>query len=520
MAHGQVVLSVITLVVMMRLSGLLLQVSLNLFPMGGGATSVDVTSDGLLMVGAHSTASRPNGVANYWDSDGIHVLNDLIGIQSGATSVSPNGNFIGGVSGYFQLEPFETGAQAIVWSKDGSSYDPTLLTWEDGTRVVGKVVDISNSGYAVVALTDGGAAIYSAEMGTVSMADFVALHGEGAVLPDLDDPVVAIAEIGSNTLQMLFESFLVRLSLTQEIIPTILGSDGSDSFRHTIGAGETLRIIGGGGSDHYRITLSGPDARLVIDGGDGSDRIYVNDFASGSVITVNTFGGNDYVRYNARNAVGGSTTIDLGEGNDRLISRVRDSESIKLSVSGDSGDDRFYGYVRSSDDAVLGFDLGDGSDRFSQRVYLSDRVELGVLNGSGNAVVSLATRNTTDLQQAVVLGDGNHRVRTRHYDSENMTSYLDVGLGTSSIYQYDYRATNSLHYAVIGDGRSRYTARAIRSTDVVHNVTASDSATRVSGSGSGGTTGFEINTLTDSSSFPEQPNEALDSIFAQLGMTR
>ena len=49
--------------------------------------------------------------------------------------------------------PFAAGEQATVWEKVGADYEQRLLTWADGSRVVGRVVGNTDSGYALISLS-------------------------------------------------------------------------------------------------------------------------------------------------------------------------------------------------------------------------------------------------------------------------------------------------------------------------------------------------------------------------------
>lgn len=120
-------------------------------PGTGNSTSIaiDTTEDGSIQVGV-SSVDVTAGAAYYWDSTGIHRLNDNIPnttlVDSVATSISPDGNYIGGditaqdING--NVRTF-----AVIWV--GPNRDLVILRDANGVFVQGSVNDISNSGYAV-----------------------------------------------------------------------------------------------------------------------------------------------------------------------------------------------------------------------------------------------------------------------------------------------------------------------------------------------------------------------------------
>ena len=54
-------------------------------------------------------------------------------------------------------------------SEKGDDYEQTLLTWPDGSRVTGRVTGNTDSGYALISLADGGAAIYHEDFGVLTL---------------------------------------------------------------------------------------------------------------------------------------------------------------------------------------------------------------------------------------------------------------------------------------------------------------------------------------------------------------
>ncbi|TWU05980.1 hypothetical protein Pla52n_16960 [Stieleria varia] len=259
---------------------------LAVLPDGGGLSSVvDVSVNGDTSVGFASSIVVGSAGAAYWDSTGFHALPTPNGDTSQAIAISPNVNFIGGNIAFFDPATFDGGLQATVWTLVDSSYEPTLLTWSDGSRVRGSVVDVSDSGYAVVSLSSGGAAIYHADVGVLSLADFVALHGDGMQLPDPNVVPVAISDVADGVIQIAFETLIIKVDVNDGIT-TVEGTEGSDNITQHIAAGESLRIHGNGGNDRITVFVDGPGATLIVDGGTGDDDIVVYNRAADSSLQI------------------------------------------------------------------------------------------------------------------------------------------------------------------------------------------------------------------------------------------
>ena len=116
---------------------------------GAIAGARDVSSDGEITVGI-SSHEVFGSAAYYWDNNGINRLDDNIEgftlFQSIASSISPNGNYIGGeivatdALGNFKAFP-------VVW--EGTERTLRILTDSNGDFIQGTVNDVSDSGYAV-----------------------------------------------------------------------------------------------------------------------------------------------------------------------------------------------------------------------------------------------------------------------------------------------------------------------------------------------------------------------------------
>ena len=172
---------------------------------------------------------------------GINQLDDPFGISSEANSISPNASFIGGQLDFFDADTFETGTQAAVWGGEG--FTLTLLTWEGGSRVLGKVLDISNAGYAVGETTDGRGFIWHSSfdgvqipfVGTQIFDDWLESIPEGATLPSASSAVVAVAE-EPETSSLLFavsgsaSSCIVTVPIRISALLGDVNEDGSINF--------------------------------------------------------------------------------------------------------------------------------------------------------------------------------------------------------------------------------------------------------------------------------------------------
>lgn len=411
-------------------------------PDGGGLSqAIDVSADGAVMVGS-STAGPA-----YWDADGFYLLPNPYDSLGRGIAVSPDAKYIGGDVEFLVFTPVvDAGRQATLWTHDGSDYQVTPLTWADGSRVKGLVADVSNSGYAVIALTEGGAAVYHEDIGVMTMADFVALHGDGVELPNPNDVPVAIADVGDGVVQIACESMIIVVDMNEDGPVIIEGTNGNDRITERVGAGEFVRILAGNGNDNITVFIDGPGAKVEILGGKGNDRITVYTWADDADVFVTGDDGNDTLNSYVF-ASGVSFYAELGNGNDR----------------GNS-------YVSGATGASLFFDLGDGRNRMNSRVFYSEDVSVGIVGGDGNMNVSNLVYASSGFTQATVLGDGNHRVTNRTLFSDNGMNAVYVGAGRSNVTDYLYRSEDVYGVYVLEDGASRFTGIAIFSDNVTQEV--------------------------------------------------
>ena len=122
--------------------------------LGSVTQAQDASSNAEIIVG-NSGHEVFDGAAYYWDTNGIHRLNDSIPghtlILSRANAVSPNGNYIAGqITSINPQGDFAT--YPAVW--EGTDRTLTVLLDGDGNFIEGNTLDISDLGFAVGALTN------------------------------------------------------------------------------------------------------------------------------------------------------------------------------------------------------------------------------------------------------------------------------------------------------------------------------------------------------------------------------
>ena len=111
--------------------------------------ATDVSENAEIIVG-FSTHEVFDGAAYYWDTNGIHRLNDSIPghtlVQSRANAVSPNGNYIAG-----QISAIDPQGTPVVYPAvwEGSERTLTVLADDNGNFLQGTTLDISDLGFAV-----------------------------------------------------------------------------------------------------------------------------------------------------------------------------------------------------------------------------------------------------------------------------------------------------------------------------------------------------------------------------------
>ena len=110
--------------------------------------SNDISSDGSIAVGFASHEVF-DGAAYYWDSTGIHRLEDPYSVQSVAYCISPDGDAIGG---FVSEDKIDRGYVYAAYWDANRNLVPILDS--HGVRVEGAVRDISNHGYAVGTTSD------------------------------------------------------------------------------------------------------------------------------------------------------------------------------------------------------------------------------------------------------------------------------------------------------------------------------------------------------------------------------
>ncbi len=170
------------------------------------SAAFDVSANGEIVVGFASHEVF-NGVAYYWDDAGIHRLDDPFDFDSLAYSISPSGNYIGGYIG--EVDALDNDYfNAAVWD---SNRNLTLLKDSSGNRVEGRVLDVSNHGYAVGETRDGRGfiwhpsfdGVHSSFNGAQIFDDWLTATPGGTTLSFASKGVEAIAEDTADG-QLLF----------------------------------------------------------------------------------------------------------------------------------------------------------------------------------------------------------------------------------------------------------------------------------------------------------------------------
>lgn len=434
-----------------------------LVPLAGHQTSnaeaVDVTMDGGIQVG-FSTIVIGAGGATYWDADGIHALPDPFGQSSGATSVSPNGDFIGGDVFEF-VSPFEVYRHASMWDADRNL---TMLKWADGTSVQGVVVDVTNSGYGLIELATGGGAIAHPDGNVELLTDFVPRMGDGTQLSDPNDVPVAISEDANGDFYIAFESFLVRLPEVISPIRVISGTDGDDDLRVTLATDEVVHVSLFDGNDKVVVFADGDLAELVIDSDAGSKSVTV--YTRGDGFSFQMLGGigTEHVRILASDADNGIYDVATGEGGGSYRLYLNGSDNTTSLFVAGGGHDQYRATVLNSDDSTLVADLGEGQNNGRALIYGGTNVRSAIRSGGDNASIVQTAMRTTGAELNSVAGDGNHRIYHRNLFTRDIVSSIAAGEGRSRLYDLSVYSTGVAGAIYADKGKSSVRVTALRSS--------------------------------------------------------
>ena len=109
--------------------------------------------------------------------------------------------------------------------KVGDDYEQTLLTWADGSRVAGRVLGLSNSGYAVGSLASGQGFIWHPTFDEPQLFDDWLANQEGGVtLPTPSTAVVGVVEdVANNKLAFSVNggAYFVQVDLNETDEPNV-----------------------------------------------------------------------------------------------------------------------------------------------------------------------------------------------------------------------------------------------------------------------------------------------------------
>ena len=200
---------------------------------GAIAGARDVSSNGEISVGV-SSHEISQSAAYYWDNNGINRLNDNIEgftlIQSVASSISPNGNYIGGeITATDALGTPNT--FPVLW--EGAERTLIILTDSSGSPISGRVNDVSGSGYAVGFYFDASfnsfGFIWNPEFtnGVRLFEDWLEEESPGANLPFNSINVDSIAS-GNGKLFFTVLSSIGEFALVEMVFDVGLGDVNQD----------------------------------------------------------------------------------------------------------------------------------------------------------------------------------------------------------------------------------------------------------------------------------------------------
>ncbi|MBC8350921.1 MAG: hypothetical protein H8E66_02980 [Planctomycetes bacterium] len=196
-----------------------------------GARAFDVTADGSIQVGTSTLGGEPGGLAVYWDAEGIHILDDSIGVQGQANAISTDGGFLGGWVAYvIDSFPPVGVVQAAVWD---SNRDVTLLEYANGDPFEGVVEDVSNHGYAVGFTADSQGFIWHESFDEPQIFDDWLESQRTSGDPSLPSPSTSVVAIAEDTVngKLLFavngSANFVQVD-APEIVPDLCADSDDD----------------------------------------------------------------------------------------------------------------------------------------------------------------------------------------------------------------------------------------------------------------------------------------------------
>lgn len=233
---------------------------------GGIAAARDVSSNGQIIVGEAVLEVSDSFAAHYWDDSGINRLDDSIpghtSPDSFATSVSPDGNYIGGA--VFALDANdEIKLFPVIW--EGPERTLRILVDENGDFAQGGVTDVSDSGFAVGNFFDDDfnpfGFIWNPDFtdGIQLFEDWLAEQSPSAFLPFPSSNVSSIATgngklfftvDGSNNLELAF--------VEVAIAPLLLGDVSENGVVDFLDIAPFIALLSGNGfQDEADIDRSG-----------------------------------------------------------------------------------------------------------------------------------------------------------------------------------------------------------------------------------------------------------------------
>jgi hypothetical protein len=425
----------------------------------GLALAYDTNSNGSIQVG-FSSHQVFDGVAYYWNSAGIHKLQDPFNIQSIAYAISPNGNYIGG---YVAEDTAQNSyINAAVWD---SNRNLILLKDSAGNRFEGGVLDVSDLGYAVGTTASGkgfiwhpsfdgvqspykGAQIFDTWLATIPGSN-------NTVLSPASKGVEAISEDKVNG-KLLFALSDYEAPGTSYFVsatvagvgsgggeqPTHTGTTGNDNFNITVSsANQRVYVMGLGGNDVIKVTVNADNANIKVEAGTGIDNIELTaNNRSNLKYTLLSGDEADTVKLTSTGGINIDANLDLGEGNDSFTLNLASVKTAIIGVKAQGGLDRVTSNISNSSAVVTAYDLGAGDDNLTNIVSSSD-LSLAINGTLGNNTLSLTAMNTM-LTQGSILGDGRNSITANNTVVNTSVIAYNFGYGSNTYMTTHTNSTN------------------------------------------------------------------------------
>ena len=447
-----------------------------------------ITDDGSVIVGQNT-----NSLANVLrlgtgPPRGFTFLSDPNQIGSIARRCLANGRIHRRRGRLLQSSTFTFGEQAAVWDSSGQL---NLLTDVNGDPFQGRVLGVTDHGWAVGRTSDNQGFIYDPNLGYAELFN-TWLADQGVTLPDPSASVNAVVEDPVHG-QLLFadtgSSFFVGVDMPgiggppQQ--PTIVGTDGADSYNLTITQDEWLTTLGGNdnvnatittagvnvivdlgeGNNHANLTIAAADVILDVRGGEGNNTVVVNlQGAQGAQTSITLHGGRDVVRTFVRSSPNVTITGDLGNGTNTFFAGVWGSDGASLGACGGDGRDTFIADLWSSNDARIRADLGDGNNMSAVNLWNSSDASIAIRTGDGQDHNSLFADRADGLSYTGTFGGGNDHFQAFLFRTDDSDLQVSLGAGADRFWASYFQSDNAHVLVDAGQEHDRLFLDFLRST--------------------------------------------------------